>query len=164
MAKVSMEDNLAMWEQIALKVKDGPAATANAMAKHIADRTANKTLRRYYHAPHEWYRARPGEPPAYASGRLARSMFVKEATRALRAAAKVGNKAEYSRILEFGCVIRPTNKKKLHWKDTGSPIKGWYHDFLVVPEHPYIEPTTEEAIHDGSLHDAARDEFRKYDP
>jgi hypothetical protein len=82
----------------------------------------------------------------------------------LRAFAWVGNDSDYARVTEFGCVVSALNRDKLHWKDSGSPIKGWFHDVLEIPEHPYLSPTTEEAVDDGSLAEAGRDEFRRYDP
>lgn len=79
----------------------------------------------------------------------------------IRATARVGNRVSYSRILEFGCVITPTNKKFLHWVDSGG---SWYHEFLVVKPHPFLEPTVDESIDDGSLRDEAVDAFEPYDP
>jgi hypothetical protein len=158
---VTPRENFEYWSEVVAKARLGAAPTANAMAKYIADRTAKKTLRRTSHAPGEWYRQKGGEPPAYASGNLSRSMYWTPAHTGLRATAFVGNSAEYSRILEFGCVIVPTNKKFMHWTDTGG---SWYHEFLVMPPHPYLSPTVEEAIADGSLRDAAIEGFTPYDP
>lgn len=139
----------------------GAVAAANAMARYIMKRTAEDTLRRSYHAPGEWYRQKSGEPPAFASGNLARSMYMRPASGGLRATALVGNSAEYSRILEFGCVVTATAKKFLHWTDTGG---SWYHKFLVIPPHPYLSTTVEEAIADGSLVEVAYKAFQPYDP
>ena len=156
------EDNLEIWKAIAAKSRKGAGPTATAMAKYIAERTAKITLRRTSHPAGMWYRQRPGEPPAYSTGNLAKSMFYKAAFSGREAAtASVGNSAEYSRILEFGCVIVPSSKKFSHWVDTGG---SWYHEFLVSPPHPYLEPTVDEAVEDGSLRDAAIDAFEPYDP
>ncbi len=156
------EENVAAWDDVIADAKQGAAPTANAMASYIADRARTDTLRRSSHSPGEWHRARPGEPPAYSTGNLSRSMMYKPASRGLRATAMVGNTADYSRILEFGCVVTPVSGKKfMHWTDSGG---SWYHKMLVVPPHPFLEPTTDESIRDGSLRDVAIDEFRKYDP
>jgi len=159
---VSPEENVGIWKAIAAKSKLGAGPTATAMAKYIAERTSRETLQRTSHPAGMWYRQRPNEPPARASGNLAESMFFTPAHRGgMRATAYVGNSAEYSRILEFGCVIVPSSKMFSHWVDTGG---SWYHQFLVMPPHPYLEPTVEEAVEDGSLRDAAIEGFRPYDP
>jgi hypothetical protein len=132
------------------------------MAKYIAERTAQDTLGRTSHPSGMYHRARPGEPPARASGKLAKSMFFISASKdGTRATAWVGNSSEYSRIIEFGCVIQPSSKSFSHWVDTGG---SWYHRFLIMPPHPYLEPTVAEAVEDGSLRDVAIEAFTPYDP
>jgi hypothetical protein len=154
-------ENLAYLEEVAEVSRRGPKAAATAMARWIRDRVARFTLRQSSHAPGEWYRQGPLRPPAYASGTLVRSMFFLPAHEGMRATAVAGNDADYSRILEFGCVITPVNKKFLHWTDTGG---SWYHAMLVVPPHPYLAPTTMEAIESGDLQEQAIVAFSKYDP
>jgi hypothetical protein len=158
---ITFEESLDLWQDIAQLTRGGAPAAATAMARYVALRTAEDTLRQSSHAPGEWYRQGPGRPPAYASGNLASSMYVRPAHSGMRATAIAGNDAEYSRILEFGCVIVPVNKKFLHWTDTGG---SWYHTILVVPPHPYLGPTTEAAIRDGDLQEEAIEAFRPYDP
>jgi hypothetical protein len=159
----SFEGNAEFWKEVAAEARRGAAPTATAMAKYLAERARDVTLRQSSHAPGEWYRQGPRRPPAYATGTLARSMFFVPASSAGggTAWAEVRNSAEYSRILEFGCVITPTNKKFMHWVDSRG---SWYHTLLVVPPHPFIEPTTDDSIRDGTLRYEAIDEFRKYDP
>jgi hypothetical protein len=158
---VTPEGNIAYLEDLYLLAEKGAAAAATRMAEYIAWRTSNVTLRRYLHAPGEWYGARPGEPPAFASGALAESIYYIPAHDGLRTSAIVTTDLEYSRILEFGCVITPKDHKFMHWVDSRG---SWYHPFLEVPEHPYLSSTTEEAINDGSLQEEVIEEFRKYDP
>jgi hypothetical protein len=131
------------------------------MARYLVERARNDTLLRSSHAKGSWHRTKGGEPPARASGNLARHMFYKPASAGIRATAVLGNDAEHSRILEFGCVITPVNKKFLHWTDSGG---SWYHKFLVVPPHPFVSTTTDEAIRDGELRNAAVEAFAPYDP
>lgn len=155
------EENVAYLEKVLERAKQGAPAAATAMARHVATRASKVTLRRSSHSPGEWYRQRPGEPPGFASGNLAESMFYKPAYQGVRTSAMVGNSADYSRILEFGCVITPVNRRFMHWTDSGG---SWYHKMLVVPPHPYLSTTTEDAIRDHELQDAAIDAFRDYDP
>lgn len=158
---VTPEQNLEQLIRILELAMDGAQATANRMAEYIRWRTAEIKLRTYFHAPGEWYGSRPGEPPAYASGTLARSLYVIPAYSGLRATAIVQTDLDYSRILEFGCVVTPKDKKFMHWVDSRG---SWYHPLLVVPEHPYLSSTTDDSIYDGSLRDEATEEFRKFDP
>jgi phage gpG-like protein len=135
---------------------------ATAMAKYIMERTRDQTLRRRSHGPGQYYRHHlKGDPPAYASGRLARAMWYTPASGGLVASALVGNRSEYGRILEFGCVITPVNKKKMHWVDSAG---SWYHDYLEVPAHPFLSRTVADAIADGSLTRVAIEAFLPYDP
>jgi hypothetical protein len=158
---VTPEENIRYLQEALELAKRGSEAIANAMAEYIVWRTREITLRRTFHAPGEWYSQRPGEPPAYASGKLAEGMFYKPASSGFRATALVGNKVEYSRILEFGCVVTPRHNKYMHWTDSRG---SWYHEFLVVPEHPFLTPTIEEAIDDDSLLEIAIETFKDYDP
>jgi hypothetical protein len=155
------EENISFWQRVWQLAIRGPQAVASAMARYVARRTAEDTLRQSTHSPGEWYRQGPGRPPAYATGNLAESMFSRPASAGLRATAVAGNTADYSRILEFGCVIVPVSRKFMHWVDSGG---SWYHTILVVPPHPYLGPTTEMAIEEGELQREAIEAFRPYDP
>jgi phage gpG-like protein len=158
---ISPEENVAFWEGVRAKAMRGAKPAADAMARYLVERARNDTLARTTHPAGAWHHTKAGEPPARASGNLARHMFYKPASAGVRASAIVGNDAEYSRILEFGCVITPVNRKFMHWRDSGG---SWYHKVLVVPPHPYVSTTTEEAMRDGGLHDAFVDAFEPYDP
>ncbi len=164
---ITPEENVAALEAILVRAALGAAVAANAMAEYIADRVAGDTLRRTTHAPGAYFRARPGAPPASASGTLAKSMYVRPASGGLRASAYAGNDARHARLLEFGgCVLRPRNRKVMHWTDSGG---SWYHTRLPMdqdefPEHPFLGPTTDEAIDDGELQRIAIEAFRDYDP
>jgi hypothetical protein len=159
---VSIEENIEILLDIEGKAQspEAYAAVADAMAAHIVERIRKITLRQSRHPSGSWHRARPNEPPATASGFLAKSTFYTPAHKSIRARAVVENSAEYSRILEFGCVIESFTKR-LHWMDSGG---NWYHEILFSPPHPFMEPTVTEAMADGSLRDAATEAFRPYDP
>src|SRR5215472_4717171 len=161
MGSPNFDEFIAWMEDVEALGRLAAPAVATAMAKYIRDRVRNDTLQRTRHNPGEWYRQRPGEPPARASGALIEAMFYKPAYGGLRATALVGNKSPYGRILEYGCVIQPVNKKFMHWVDSGG---SWYHTILVVPAHPYLSTTVDEAIDDGGLRDAAIEAFIPYDP
>lgn len=155
------QTQIEVWEKAMRRARLGPRAAANAMAAYLKWRAAEVTLRRTSHAPGAYHRARPGEPPAYASGRLARSIYVAKAYSGIRASAIIGSKAPYASIAEKGCVVSAASKEKTHWTDSAG---RWYHWQTEHPPHPWMEPTVQEAIDDGSLQEVAIDAFRKYDP
>jgi hypothetical protein len=159
--QVTPEEMLIEWAKIIQKARPGAKAAADAMAKYIAWRAAEITLRRTLHPPGAYNQQRSGEPPAYASGTLAKAMFVRSAHEAIRATALVGNKAPYSRITELGCVVDATNDTQMHWDDSAG---HWYHWQLEHPAHPFLAPTTQEAMDDGSLQEVAVEAFIEYDP
>ena len=167
---MTLDEYIAWLEAAIAKMELGAPVMANAMAEYLADRVANDTLQRTTHAPGAYYRSRPGAPPASASGRLAKSMFTTSAAASsgVRATALVGNNARYAKLLEHGgCVLQPTGGKTMKWKDTGRTT-AWHHKRLPndgeFPAHPFLEPTVQEAIDDGSLSRVAIDAFRPYDP
>jgi hypothetical protein len=159
---ITPEENVAYLEAVLAKAKLGAAATAAAMAAYVAERVKGETLTRNMHSPGAYYKARPGAPPSSASGRLAKGMYSTPASGGLRATAIAGNDAEHAKLLEFGgCVLRPTGGKVMHWTDSGG---SWFHAVLPGKEHPFLGPTTEDAVDDGELRRVAIDAFREYDP
>jgi len=166
---ITPEANIPYLEQMFSRIEEGAAAAANAMARYIAERTAQDTLTRNKHAPGVYHRAKPGAPPSYASGKLANAMFWTPASAGLQATAIVGNSDKRARLFEHGgCVLKPTSGTHMGWKDTGRPDNPsgiWRHRQVDWDhEHPFLGPTTDEAIDDGELARVAIDEFRKYDP
>jgi hypothetical protein len=168
---VDVAGNIAYLEEVLALAGKGAPAVARRMAEYIAERTASDTLTRKRLSPGMYHRAKPGDPPAMMSGKLADSMFteMEPAGSFLRASAYVGSEDKRARMFEHGgCVLKPGRAKMLHWRDTGRPDNpgGWWsHEFLTVDvEHPFLGPTTEEAIDDGDLQRIAVEEFRKYDP
>ena len=164
---MTLPEYIAWLEAAIARMELGAAAMADAMAKYLAERTADDTLRRVTHAPGTYSRARAGAPPAYVSGTLARSMYWTPSGAAPggRATAHVGNSARHAALQEFGgCVLQPTRGKTMTWKDTGRP-KPWHHRWLPeFPAHPFLAPTVQDAIDDGSLRRVAIEAFRPYDP
>lgn len=157
------EQYLAWLEAVEAKARLGARPTAEAMARHVAERIRDDTLRRRKHAPGAYYKAKPGEPPSYASGKFADSIYSTPASGDLRATAYAGSGDKRAKLFEFGgCVLKPTSRSVMHWTDSGG---SWYHAELRVDvAHPWLRPTVEETIDDGSLRQAAIDAFRPYDP
>jgi hypothetical protein len=155
------------WLEAAIeRASRGAPAMADAMARHIAERAAQDTLTRTRLAPGTYHKARPGAPPAMMSGTLAKNMFTEPASAGLRSSAIVGNRDKRARLFEYGgCVLTPAGKDPMKWHDTGG---WWSHRRLPLtgefPEHPFLRPTVEDVIADGSLTRVAIDAFRPYDP
>jgi hypothetical protein len=165
---VTPRENLEQWRRIEQQARLGAKAAAEAMARYIAERTANDTLTRTSHAPGDYYKAPAGAPPAYASGALARGMYWRRALGSdTQATAWAGNNARHAKLHEFGCEpVTPTRMKVMHWVDSEG---SWYHARLPAggdefPAHPFLDPTTDEAIDDGELQRVAVEAFREYDP
>lgn len=129
---------------------------ADKMAAGFRDRVSQDTLRRTEHAPGMFWRAVRGQPPAYASGRLARSFVTIPASTRIRATARVGNTAVYASIQEFGGATWPRTGEYMHWVNTRGP---WWKRHVDIPEHPYFRPTVDEMIRDGSLRRLAASGF-----
>jgi hypothetical protein len=160
---VTPEQYLAWLEAVERKARLGAGPAAEAMARHVAERIRNDTLRRRRTGPSQYYRAKRGEPPSHGSGKLAKSIYATPASGGLRATAYVGSSDPRAKLFEFGgCVLKPTSRSVMHWTDSGG---SWYHAALRVDtEHPFLRPTVEDVIDDGSLRRAAIDAFRPYDP
>lgn len=155
------------------KARGGAEAVASAMAQYIAERTAQDTLRRRRHAAGQYYKAKPGDPPAYASGKLADSMFWEpESGGVLRASAIAGTADKRASLLEGGgCVLTAASGALMKWRDSGRPDNpgGWWsHRRLPLsgewPAHPFLSTTVEEAIADGSLRRVAIQAGIPFDP
>ena len=159
---ITPEANVAYLEAVLAKANLGAQVAAQAMADYIADRVANETLTRRINPPGTYYKARPGEPPSYGSGALAESMYSTPASEGLRSSAFAGSTDRRAHVFEFGsCLLQPTRRKLMGWKDSGGV---WRHRYVRMEEHPFLEPTTEDAIDDGELHRHAVEAFREYDP
>lgn len=153
------------WKNARVVAEQGAIAAAEAGAQYIQKRIQQDTLMRSQHPPGAWHETRDGDPPAMASGKLARDTYSRPAFGDwARASAAVGNSSDYARITEYGCTIEPVSVEYMHWKDSGAPVTGWYHRFLENKGHPFISTTVDESVDDGSLHDVMVEAFREYDP
>lgn len=164
---ITPEENLRRLIAARKQAEGGAEAVANAMAEYIARRVAEDTLRRRRHAPGQFYRAQRGQPPAYGSGKLADSMFWEPASGGLRASAIAGSNDKRASLFEHGgCVLQPGDSRSvMKWHDSGG---WWSHHRLPLsgtwPEHPFIRPTVEDAVADGSLRRVAIEAGTPYDP
>jgi hypothetical protein len=144
----------------ALRDKAATAApvTVMAIADTYRDHLKNVTLRRSFAAPGQFGTpAAPGQPPAWRTGELARSVTsVLGASSGLTATASVGPHTIYSRVQNQGAINRPTRAHYMHWVNDGGE---WFKKRVVIPPRPYMEPALEECIADGSLTEAAMEAF-----
>lgn len=104
------------------------AATRAALRRSLSliERNTKRALRTYTN-PEGWQPAPPGEPPAWVTGNLARSVSVEGPDQAGpgRWSGRVGPTAVYGRIQELGGVA-----------GRGS----------VLPPRPYMDPTFRDAL------------------
>lgn len=132
-------------------------AAADAMARGAVRQISDVTLRRLQHPPGLFWRAPRGVAPAYASGRLARSV---RATPAVggggKAVAWAGAYARYAALQEEGGRTWPRTSAYMHWVNSRG---SWYKKLVKVPAHPYFEPTVESMEINGTLSRLAADAF-----
>lgn len=140
------------------QVATAAVPAADAMAETFQNRVQNFTLRQSTHPPGMFWKATEGRPPAYASGNLARSIVRTPAHGGIRASAMVGATAVYAALQEFGGDTWPSRGSYMHWTNTRGP---WWMKLVTVPEHPYMRPTVEQTIRDGSLTRSAISAFEK---
>jgi phage gpG-like protein len=120
-----------------------------AMAEHYRDHVKDVTLRRYGHAPATETDSPPGQPPAWVSGELARSITaVQGPSSGTYATATVGPHVIYARIQELGGHIRPVRARYLRWTEDGITH---YSKHVYLPPRPYMAPALADCIADGSL-------------
>lgn len=115
------------------------------------------TLRRYSHPFATKTDSPPGQPPAYVLGALSRSVTaVPGSSSGMNATAFVSPHTVYARLQELGGHIRPVRARFLRWEEDGAVH---YSKHVYIPPRPYMRPTTERMVADGSLTRAGMREF-----
>lgn len=129
-----------------------------AMADTYKDHLTNVTLRRYFAAPGQFGTSSPpGQPPAWRTGELARSVTVVPGLGSgLTATASVGPHTIYARTQEEGGIHRPSRARYMHWVNSGGE---WFKKRVNIPARPYMWPAARECIENGSLTRAAAEAF-----
>lgn len=129
-------------------------AVAQTYQKHLQ----KVTLRRSFAAPGQFGTpAAPGQPPAWRTGELARSVTTAAgASSGLTARATVAPHTVYARLQNEGGVNRPTRAKYMHWINSGGE---WYAKRVRIPARPYMLPALDDCIANGSLTRAAMEAF-----
>jgi phage gpG-like protein len=153
------EENVAFLGLLSGTVAGSASDIADGMAGVFQSRVQWETLRETSHGVGEFWKATRDRPPAYASGNLARSIVRTAAFGGIRASATVGATAKYAAIQEYGGWTWPSNHKFMHWVNSGG---SWFMKTVYIPEHPYMRPTVEAVIRDGSLQRAAIDAFMEH--
>jgi phage gpG-like protein len=140
-----------------------PAVKRAAEAFH--DRLVNVTLRTYQHPMYVMTQAPAGGPPAWMTGELAYSVTNEYAGSGAIGRAFVGPHTIYAAVQEEGRVIRRKSREYMRWYMTGVPKPGgpwWYKKEVTVPARPYMRPTRDAMIADGSLREAFMEGFREW--
>lgn len=116
-----------------VKIVQMRAATATATRKALSliERNTKQKLRTYTHREGEPTNSPPGEPPAWVTGTLARSVSGEGPTLIGTATwrGRVGPTAVYGRIQELGGTAGPGGHS-------------------VLPARPYLQPTFDDALPD----------------
>jgi hypothetical protein len=138
-----------LLEAISARVNDAAGPAVLGMANAYQARVSGVTLRTFFNAVDMPSPSPPGSPPAWVSGTLARSVHVfDEQLGGPIASAKVAPDTIYARIQELGGTIFPHRFRFLRF-----PYAGYIHyrKSVTLPSRPYMRPTTEEMVADGSL-------------
>lgn len=134
---------------ISSKVNDAAGPAVLGMANAYQARVSGRTLRTYFNAVDMPTPSPIGSPPAWVSGTLARSVHVfDEQLGGPVASAKVAPDTVYARIQELGGVIVPKRARYLRFPYDG---RIWFKKSVTLRRHPYMKPTTDEMVSDGSL-------------
>lgn len=149
-------EDLKYFKSLQTAVSRSPKSIAKTMADTFTKRVRNDTLKQSFHPPGAFYRAPIGRPPAYASGALSRSVRASAAVGgATFAYANVNVYSQYGALQEWGGFTWG-NHGLMRWtNDAGK----WFMNDVRIPEHPYMRPTLEAVIRDGSLQRSAIDSF-----
>lgn len=133
-------------------------AEANAMGQRFQTRV-KLTLSEVAHPAGIFWKAPPGRPPAYASGVLRESIVLVSAYgSSVSASSSVYALAIYAALQEYGGSTWPNRSRYMHWVNSAGP---WWKKRVTVPEHPYMRPSLEACIRDGSLTGSAMVAFER---
>lgn len=147
----------AMFEAIQARVNDAAGTVVLGLAYSYQARVQGVTLRLHSHGVDLKTNAPPGGPPAWVLGNLARSVEVKPiVTQGPVAIASVAPHVVYARLQELGGHIYPKRHRFLRF-----PLNGriYYKEHVYVPPRPYMRPTTDAMVADGSFTERAMATF-----
>jgi hypothetical protein len=119
-------------------------------AEAIRD-VARGKLTAQWHSRFSFSPSFPGAPPAAISGDLAASMDAQMMTADeawVGPTAGFGRTGEYARIQELGGGMH--GHPFMHFFLEGS---WWDREFIELPDRPYLQPSTEDVIDSGRLHE-----------
>jgi hypothetical protein len=145
---VDLADLPAYLKALQKAAGDAAPPAANAMAAAFKYQVQNVALKQVAHGPGLFWKAAPMRPPAYVTGFLANSMYMRPASGAVYGSASVGITAKYAALQEFGGETWPSRASSMHWVNSGGP---WWRKRVLVPPHPYWRPTAERMIRNGDL-------------
>lgn len=138
-----------MFMLISTRVDNAAGPVVLGMANAYQRRVQRVTLRKYSNVANMPTPSPIGEPPAWVSGDLARSVEVTPGIlEGPVATASVAPHMVYARIQELGGIVRPVRARFLRFPYAG---RIWYKKFVRLHEHPYMRPTTEDMVADGSF-------------
>ena len=149
----NIDEFIAKMKELELRTMASSPAVAAAMGRAFHDRLVNVTLRRYVHPMYVRTQSPPGSTPAFVSGELAYSVTMDVRGGAGGSArAYVGPHTIYAGVQEFGGEMHARPGGFMRWYMDG---RWWFKKHVEVPARPYIRPTRDEMIADGSLHRVA---------
>jgi phage gpG-like protein len=153
---VTPQENLALLRKIRDRAALAAPGMAEAMGHAHRSHLKNVTLTRSgWHAPVTYTPAAPGSPPAAITGRLRSSIHCSAGRGGgAHASATVSANTVYAATQEFGG-IHHGNPHMLLWVRylgyAGVRARGWRRRTVDIPERPYMRPSRDDVIADGSV-------------
>ena len=159
-------------EAVALlrEIRDKVAAAAPGMADAMGgvhERRMKDLLSRSFHAPVTWTPAPAGGPPALMTGRLRASVTAAPGLRGgARASSLAGPDTIYAGTHEYGAPGRQGEPYMWLWVRYVGPsevrARGWVRGTVNIPARPYVRPSRDQVIADGSVTAAGDAAFMRY--
>jgi hypothetical protein len=151
-------------------IRDKAATAAPDMADamgHVHERRMTDLLSRSFHAAPSWTSAPPGGPPAAMTGMLRGSVWETPGLRGgMRASSFAGPHTIYAGTQEYGAPGRTGRPNMWLWVAYVGPrevrARGWVRRVVNIPDRPYVRPSRDQVIGDGSVTAAASEVFMRH--
>jgi phage gpG-like protein len=160
------DEVVAYLEAIRDKAAKAAPACALAMGKVHQDYVQNVTLTRFQSVPVSQTPSPPGAPPASMTGTLRRSITcTRGAGGGMHASAVVGPHTIYAATQEWGDEDRRGNPRMWLWLHYIGPYevkrRGWVKERVKIPARPYMRPSRDDVIANGSVQAAGSAAFMR---
>ena len=155
---ITPEEVTGFLKAIQARAADAAPPTVMAIGQTYQKHLQKVTLRRSFAAVGQYGTpASPGQPPAWRTGELARSVITAAGpSSGTSASAVVGPHTVYAVTQERGGVHEARRARYMRWVNSGG---FWSLRRVEIPPRPYMRPALDDVMGDGSLTRAAMESF-----